>query len=177
MRDNWWYSTQEDGGDVDQNKQGPEGIAYIRVRIKEPADLGWTFPETPKFTVGDPGERGQYIGLTRYKGDGKEEPEPLEFEGEGFFIKSYPNKLYSATDFGSINLDGCWTPKDMEPTPTPGIPMLLYCPECGTRHLDEGKWATKPHHTHACQNCGVVWRPAVVDTVGVRFLPGFKNDD
>jgi hypothetical protein len=57
------------------------------------------------------------------------------------------------------------------------IPIRLPCPDCGKLHLDEGKWATKPHHTHACQFCGAVWRPAVVNTVGVRFLPGFKNDE
>jgi rubredoxin len=61
------------------------------------------------------------------------------------------------------------------------IPMLLWCPECGARHVDglstDGTdWATKPHHTHACQNCGMVWRPALVPTCGVRFLPGFKNE-
>jgi len=58
----------------------------------------------------------------------------------------------------------------------PGIPILLWCPECGTRHIDECEFATKPHHTHACQECGFVWRPAIVFTVGVQFLPGFKND-
>lgn len=55
------------------------------------------------------------------------------------------------------------------------IPMRLTCPTCNTLHIDEGEFATKPHHTHACQSCGNVWRPAVVATVGVRFLPGFKN--
>jgi len=33
----------------------------------------------------------------------------------------------------------------------------------------------KPHHTHACQHCGLVWRPAIAPTVGVQFLPGFKG--
>lgn len=56
------------------------------------------------------------------------------------------------------------------------IPMLLWCPECRERHIDEGEFANKPHHTHACQHCGHVWRPAIVDTLGVRFLPGFKNE-
>lgn len=56
------------------------------------------------------------------------------------------------------------------------IPMLLWCPECGARHLDVGEFATKVHHTHACQDCGMVWRPAVVPTVGVQWLPGFKNE-
>lgn len=57
------------------------------------------------------------------------------------------------------------------------IPMLLWCPECGKRHIDEGEFATKRHHTHACQHCGMVWRPAVVCTVGVVFLPGFKTNE
>lgn len=56
------------------------------------------------------------------------------------------------------------------------IPMLLWCPECGQRHIDEGEFATKQHHTHACQHCGHCWRPAIVPTCGVRFLPGFKNE-
>ncbi len=55
------------------------------------------------------------------------------------------------------------------------IPMLLWCPECGTRHIDVGEFATKVHHTHACQSCGLVWRPAIVATSGVQFLPGFRQ--
>lgn len=56
------------------------------------------------------------------------------------------------------------------------IPMFLTCPKCNVRHIDEGEFATKPHHTHSCQGCGLTWRPAVVATVGVAFLPGFKNE-
>jgi hypothetical protein len=55
------------------------------------------------------------------------------------------------------------------------IPMILTCPQCGGRHVDEGEFAARPHHTHACQGCGMAWRPAVVHTVGVRFLPGFRD--
>lgn len=62
------------------------------------------------------------------------------------------------------------------------VPMRLVCPglnpdgsPCARLHIDEGEFATKRHHTHACQHCGHVWRPAIVDTVGVQFLPGFKN--
>lgn len=57
----------------------------------------------------------------------------------------------------------------------PVIEMLLWCPECSERHVDEGQWAVNRHHTHACQHCGHVWRPAVECTRGVRFLPGFRN--
>jgi rubredoxin len=56
------------------------------------------------------------------------------------------------------------------------VPMILTCPVCGERHIDVGEFATKLHHTHACQFCGLVWRPALVPTFGVRFLPGFKNE-
>lgn len=56
------------------------------------------------------------------------------------------------------------------------IPMLIWCPDCRVRHVDAGEFATKPHHTHACQACGCVWRPAIEPTVGVQFLPGFVDD-
>jgi hypothetical protein len=61
-------------------------------------------------------------------------------------------------------------------SPLKPIEMILYCPECSERRVDMGEFATKAHHTHACQHCGMVWRPALVSTVGVRFLPGFKNE-
>lgn len=57
----------------------------------------------------------------------------------------------------------------------PGIPMILQCPQCNARHIDTGVFERKEHHTHACQACGFCWRPAIVATRGVRFLPGFKN--
>lgn len=57
------------------------------------------------------------------------------------------------------------------------IPMRLNCPSCGELHIDEGPFETKPHHTHACQSCGNHWRPAMVYTVGVKFLPGCKKKD
>ena len=59
--------------------------------------------------------------------------------------------------------------------PLAPIPMFLTCPLCGARHIDMGEFATKPHHTHACQGCGLTWRPAIEMTVGVQFLPGFKD--
>jgi len=62
----------------------------------------------------------------------------------------------------------------VEPLP---MPMILHCPECSTRHIDAGEFATKPHHTHACQHCGFVWRPSKQSTVGVQFLPGFKDQE
>ena len=65
----------------------------------------------------------------------------------------------------------------MESTAMEPIPMFLTCPCCRARHVDEGEFATKAHHTHSCQACGLTWRPAVVPTVGVLFLPGFKSSE
>jgi hypothetical protein len=61
------------------------------------------------------------------------------------------------------------------PDPNVSISMLLACPMCGTRHIDEGEFATRSHKVHACQKCGMHWAPALVPTVGVRFLSGCKN--
>lgn len=40
--------------------------------------------------------------------------------------------------------------------------MLLYaplhCPNCRAPHIDHGKWAHKPHHTHLCEFCRFEWR-------------------
>lgn len=55
------------------------------------------------------------------------------------------------------------------------IPMIINCPQCSTRHIDEQDFEHVAHHTHACQGCGHVWRPAKVNTHGVQFLPGYKN--
>ena len=33
-----------------------------------------------------------------------------------------------------------------DPVSVPPIPMRLTCPDCGELHLDEGVFATKPHH-------------------------------
>lgn len=64
----------------------------------------------------------------------------------------------------------------LEGAPALPIPMLLWCPQCKARHIDVDEFEEKPHHTHACQACGMVWRPAIEFTVGVQFLPGFKNE-
>lgn len=67
--------------------------------------------------------------------------------------------------------------RGLDDAPAAPIPMRIHCPKCGDLHLDEGEFATKVHATHSCQRCGLTFRPAVVPTVGVRFLPGFKNED
>lgn len=55
------------------------------------------------------------------------------------------------------------------------IPMILFCPSCGARHIDIGTFETKPHKSHSCQSCGFTWSPSHVPTVGVQFLPGYRD--
>ncbi|RQS85137.1 hypothetical protein [Burkholderia seminalis] len=72
------------------------------------------------------------------------------------------------------------------------IPMLLFCPRCGTQHVDAPEtepgrlissgpnagravapkvtWDNPPHRSHLCHACGIVWRPADVATVGVESI-------
>ena len=57
------------------------------------------------------------------------------------------------------------------------VPMLLWCPSCNIEHVGTDHFVTTAHHTHACQKCGMTWRPALCATVGVQFLPEFKDDE
>lgn len=78
-----------------------------------------------------------------------------------------------------------------QPTAAP-LPMLLFCPRCGTQHIDRPEvepgrlisggpfagravaprvtWNNPPHRSHLCHACGIVWRPADVATVGVQSI-------
>ncbi len=71
----------------------------------------------------------------------------------------------------SVSLDAVpLAPDAAEPAP---LPMLLWCPACHARHIDDP--ARGAHKTHACQACGLLWRPALVATAGVEFLPGCRD--
>lgn len=55
------------------------------------------------------------------------------------------------------------------------IPMLLFCPNCGLKHIDEPDewspdWDNPPHKSHLCHGCGCIWRPADVPTEGVASI-------
>lgn len=62
-----------------------------------------------------------------------------------------------------------------EHPPEVPFPCTLYCPFCWTLHVDEGEWATRPHHKHLCQNpkCGKLWR---VEPYCYGVDPGPKDD-
>lgn len=53
------------------------------------------------------------------------------------------------------------------------IPMVLYCPACGTQHIDQPdppRWTNPPHRTHLCGICAMTWRPSDTATTGVAAL-------
>ena len=62
------------------------------------------------------------------------------------------------------------------------IPVILHCPHCKKQHVDEGRWATRPHRTHACVDdatepgCRKAFTPSAHRTVGVASLTGLKLD-
>lgn len=34
------------------------------------------------------------------------------------------------------------------------VPAVLFCPSCGERHVERGKWARFNHKRHLCYGCG-----------------------
>lgn len=85
----------------------------------------------------------------------------------------------------------------LEATPPAPVDMLLFCPECGTQHIDEPepakfmpaalrdelvvgsrirgelnpqRWTNPPHRSHLCHACKTIWRPADVPTNGVAAI-------
>ncbi len=45
--------------------------------------------------------------------------------------------------------------------------VYLCCPYCHRQHIDEGKYAIKPHKFHLCFHCGKKFK-AAKPTIGVR---------
>lgn len=64
-------------------------------------------------------------------------------------------------------------PKE-EPAAEP-LELLIICPLCKVQHIDEGRFATHAHKNHACQNCGLVFQPCKLPSIGVQFFTGYKN--
>lgn len=71
-------------------------------------------------------------------------------------------------------------------------PMLLYCPNCGTQHIDAPEereidrgshidmtcnWTNPPHRSHLCHACETTWRPADIATTGVAVIQTHGKSD
>ena len=55
------------------------------------------------------------------------------------------------------------------------IPMILFCPSCGVKHVDAPdertpSWTNPPHKSHLCHGCGHIWRPCDRPTEGVKEI-------
>lgn len=59
--------------------------------------------------------------------------------------------------------------KEVSTELTEGTPLFLWCFRCYATHIDRGEWATRPHKTHKCEECGHEWRPYEFPTVGVEW--------
>lgn len=61
------------------------------------------------------------------------------------------------------------------------VPMILFCPSCGARHIDAADpasgWTNPPHRSHLCGVCSYQWRPADVPTVGVDAIATRGEND
>jgi len=59
------------------------------------------------------------------------------------------------------------------------VPVEIHCPECKAQHVDQDEWATTiSHRKHLCHNCGHIWQPYTVGTVGVDLhMPCRKRRD
>lgn len=94
-------------------------------------------------------------------------------------------------------------PVDSQGAGAAPIDMVLFCPRCGTQHVDApedettfrhrmevfslvaepqdhfpSRWTNPPHKSHLCHNCGAVWRPADAATNGVaQIATRGKNDN
>lgn len=51
------------------------------------------------------------------------------------------------------------------------IPIKINCPSCAVQHIDENEWKDIPHHQHQCTECGCLFEPMKINTVGVLALP------
>lgn len=67
----------------------------------------------------------------------------------------------------SYKMDGAQMNTELAP-----IPMVLFCPNCATQHIDgpTDVWKNPPHRSHQCQRCAHIWRPADVFTEGVKSI-------
>jgi hypothetical protein len=109
-----------------------------------------------------------------------------QFQSEGWLINAIDSALQQAI-------------ADERATP---IPMILHCPNCSEQHIDQpesetsfrhrmeafalvaepqdrwpSRWTNPPHKSHLCHNCGTIWRPADVATIGVASIQTRGKED
>jgi len=65
--------------------------------------------------------------------------------------------------------------------PLPPLDLLLFCPCCGTQHIDAPEpfsgWLNPPHKSHVCHVCGHIWRPSDSCTNGVGSIKTVGQHD
>lgn len=102
-----------------------------------------------------------------------------------------------AADLRSVITDTLAVASSPVPAEPPPIDMILFCPRCGTQHVDTPeterhyrarlsnampaelapRWMNPPHRSHLCHQCHAVWRPADVPTNGVARINTRGKED
>lgn len=136
-------------------------------------------PRPPVDVGGLVEEVAQAVHLGRFRADS----EPTPWEAEDASGKAYCRSIARSV----LSLSALRQPALPEKGEEP-IPMLLFCPACGLKHVDEPEepltshggidpvepdgdhWKNPPHKSHLCHGCGCIWRPADVPTNGVARI-------
>ncbi|PTT41475.1 hypothetical protein DBR23_05880, partial [Acidovorax sp. HMWF018] len=171
------------------NKDGPwvryeDHIAAL-VEAQQPAPSAAGAPKVPSYTIDDMRQApagaaeevdkalndyaqaftARAMGWTREHGDA---------------MPDARTKLYSAISSYARGLSTTSPTPQADSQPAP-IDMVLFCPACGTQHIDASEppvefepgaaqWNNPPHRSHLCHGCGHIWRPADVPTNGVKAV-------
>lgn len=94
-----------------------------------------------------------------------------QFDGETLAISV--DDIRHGPDAGPWTILRSW-PLNERVMPSAPVDMVLFCPECGTQHVDapepEKDWDNPPHRSHLCAWCKCVWRPADIPTNGVATV-------
>ncbi|CAJ5402619.1 gp43 [Burkholderia pseudomallei] len=152
-------------------------------------------------------EQGLYRKFDVRRVDGSSEPGGKHHDCEYFVLdmthdqharaalRAYADACASTHPELSADLIARYALAPIEQPAAAPIPMLLFCPRCGTQHIDRPEvhseadasigqqikevvtWDNPPHRSHLCHACGIVWRPADVATVGVKSIETRGNAD
>lgn len=116
-------------------------------------------------------------GLAVCDGGGYQDDKTADWE----FTEEGLQKLARAIERAVLEAAPASSAMAMQP-----VDMVLYCPACGLQHIDApeeaevldtgngtqyemnpDRWLNPPHRSHLCHGCGIVWRPADIETNGV----------
>jgi hypothetical protein len=107
-------------------------------------------------------------------------PAAYEEIAEKMRTAGYGHVFHESRGETVIDMHGIAVAAGPDEKPRP-IDMILYCPRCGTQHIDapepERDWTNPSHRSHLCHFCECVFRPADVPTNGVARITTCGEND